>query len=191
MAVRPDILMLDEPFAGLDAEARASLLEDAVSALRSETRATLVVVHDRAEAWALADRLFVLIDGRLVAAAPPRQVLEAPPTAEVARFLGYDGSLEQEGSILLTRPPHVRLDPAGPLMARVKRAIALEDGVRLELDLERGRLYTIAPLPGPRPGESVRVRVQGGARFPLDAGAAARRAQEAEVPPGVPHDRRP
>jgi ABC-type sulfate/molybdate transport systems ATPase subunit len=169
MAVRPDILMLDEPFAGLDAEARASLVEDAVSALRSDTRATLVVVHDRAEAWALADRLFVLIDGRLAASGPPRQVLEDPPTAEVARFLGYDGSLEQDGAILLTRPPNVQLDPTGPLMARVKRAVALEDGVRLELELERGRLYTIAALPGPRPGESVRVRVHGGASFPTGA----------------------
>jgi ABC-type sulfate/molybdate transport systems ATPase subunit len=169
MAVSPDILMLDEPFAGLDAEARASLLEDAVSALRSQTRATLVVVHDRAEAWALADRLFVLIDGRLVAAGPPREVLENPPTAEVARFLGYDGSLAQAGGVLLTRPPHVRLDPSGPLMARVKRAVALEDGVRLELELEGGRLYTVAPVPGPRPGDAVRVRVRGGARFPSAA----------------------
>ncbi|MBV9414005.1 MAG: ABC transporter ATP-binding protein, partial [Solirubrobacterales bacterium] len=55
IAVQPDVLLLDEPFAGLDAEVRASLLEDALSALRSTTRATLVVVHDRAEAWALAD----------------------------------------------------------------------------------------------------------------------------------------
>ena len=71
IAVRPDVLMLDEPFAGLDAEVRANLLEDALSALRSSTRATLVVVHDRAEAWALADRLLILIDGRLVASGRP------------------------------------------------------------------------------------------------------------------------
>jgi hypothetical protein len=59
------------------------------------------------------------------------------------------------------------LDPAGPLQGRVTRAVALEDGVRLELEFEHGRLYTVAPLPAPRPGDSVRVRVDGGARFPL------------------------
>jgi ABC-type sulfate/molybdate transport systems ATPase subunit len=176
MAVRADILMLDEPFAGLDPESRASLLEDAVSALHSETQATLVVVHDRAEAWALADRLLVLIDGRLVASGPPREVLDAPPTAEVARFLGYDGALEQGREVLLTRPPHVSLDPTGPLQARVTRATALEDGVRLELELEGGRLYTVAPLPAPRPGDTVRVRINGGARFP-----AARSEKVGEV----------
>jgi ABC-type sulfate/molybdate transport systems ATPase subunit len=173
LAVRPDILMLDEPFAGLDAETRANLLEDAVSTLRSSTRATLVVVHDRAEAWALADRLLILIGGELAAAGPPRQLLEHPPSPLVARFLGFDGSLEEDGQLLLTRPPHVALDPAGPLCARVRRAIALEDGVRLELELDHGRLYTIAPLPSPRVGDTIRVRVDGGARFPLTQSPSA------------------
>jgi ABC-type multidrug transport system ATPase subunit len=187
MAVRADILMLDEPFAGLDPEARASLLEDAVSALRSDTRATLVVVHDRAEAWALADRLLVLIDGRLVASGPPRDLLEAPPTAEVARFLGFDGALEDAGETILTRPPHVKLDQAGPLRGRVTRSIPLEDGARVEIELEHGRLYTVAALPAPRPGETVRVRLAGGVRFPAGGGSP----QEAEVAPAVPQDRRP
>jgi ABC-type sulfate/molybdate transport systems ATPase subunit len=166
IAVQPDILMLDEPFAGLDAEARATLLEDAASALRSDTRATLVVVHDRAEAWALAQHLLILIDGQLVASGPPRELLEHPPNALVARFLGFDGRLTDGAHTLLTRPPNVVLDPAGPFTARVTRAIPLEDGVRLELELENGRLYTVAPLPPPQPGDTVRIRIDGGARFP-------------------------
>jgi ABC-type sulfate/molybdate transport systems ATPase subunit len=167
IAVRPDVLLLDEPFAGLDAEVRSSLLEDALSALRSTTRATLVVVHDRAEAWALADRLLILLDGRLVASGPPRDLLKRPPSVAVARFLGFDGSLKDGHELLLTRPPHVTLDPAGELEARVTRTVALEDGVRLELELDHGRLYAVAPLPAPRTGDTVRIRIDGGARFPL------------------------
>jgi ABC-type sulfate/molybdate transport systems ATPase subunit len=169
LAVGPDILLLDEPFAGLDAETRAHLLEDAVSALRSSARATLVVVHDRAEAWALADRLLILLDGRLAASGSPRALLEHPPSESVARFLGFDGSLTGDGETLLTRPRHVSLDPDGPLGARVVRSIPLEDGARLELELDHGRLYTVAPIPGPRAGELVRVRVHGGVRFPTSA----------------------
>ena len=167
IAVRADVLMLDEPFAGLDAEVRANLLEDALSALRSTTRATLVVVHDRAEAWALADRLLILLDGRLVASGPPRELLERPPSVAVARFLGFDGRLEDGDQLVLTRPPHVALDSGGPLEARVMRAVPLEDGVRLELELDHGLLYAVSPLPAPRIGDAVRVRIDGGARFPL------------------------
>jgi ABC-type sulfate/molybdate transport systems ATPase subunit len=165
MAVEPDVLLLDEPFAGLDAEVRAGLLEDALSALRSDTRATLVVVHDRAEAWALADRLLILTDGRLVADGSPRELLEHPPTPAVARFLGYDGSLSDGGETVLTRPPHVVLDPAGPYDATVTHATAVEDGFRLELTLETGRVYAVAPLPAPRVGDAVSLRIDGGVRF--------------------------
>jgi len=194
LAVRPDILMLDEPFAGLDAEARNNLLEDAVSVLRSPTRATLVVVHDRVEAWALADRLAILIDGELVASGPPRDLLERPPSVTVARFLGFDGTLEQGAEVTLTRAPHVRLDLDGPLAARVTRAVMLEDGVRLELELEHGRLYTVAALPAPKVGERVRVRVEGGVKFPAQGetrgGDPPAEAQET-VAPGPAHERSP
>ena len=167
IAVQPDVLMLDEPFAGLDAEVRANLLEDALSALRSADRATLVVVHDRAEAWALADRLLVLIDGVVLADGPPGELLSAPPDAVVARFLGYDGELRcDDGSLLLTRPSHVALDPTGPLRARVTRVIPTEDGARVELALDQGTLSATVDGPPPGAGASVGVALRGGVRFP-------------------------
>ena len=184
IAVRPDVLLLDEPFAGLDAEVRSNLLEDALSALRSSTRATLVVVHDRAEAWALADRLLILLDGRLAASGPPRDLLDRPPTVAVARFLGFDGSLEHGGELLLTRPAHVVLDPAGPLEARVSRATPLEDGARLELELDHGRVYAVAPLPAPCTGDAARIRIDGGARFPLRETSA--QLETPTYPPATP-----
>jgi ABC-type multidrug transport system ATPase subunit len=166
LAVRPDVLMLDEPFAGLDAATRAALLDDTGTALRAAASAAIVVVHDRAEAWALADRLLILLEGRLVAEGPPRELLEQPPTPEVARFLGFDGTLTQtNGELLLTRAQHVVVDRAGPLTGRVVRVIPVEDGVRLELELPSGRVFAFAPLPGPTKGETVALRVAGGVSF--------------------------
>ena len=165
LAVAPDVLMLDEPFAGLDAEARSELLADVAHVLRAPDRATLVVVQARAAAWALADRLLVLIDGRLVADGPPGELLARPPSALVARFLGYDGELTDGDEIVLTRAAHVALDPGGELTARVARVTPTEDGARLELALPGGRLFARCEGPPPPPGDSVRVTLQGGVRF--------------------------
>jgi ABC-type cobalamin/Fe3+-siderophores transport system ATPase subunit len=178
IAVAPDVLLLDEPFAGLDAGARGALLEDAATVLRAPGRATLVVVHDRAEAWAIADRLLIVLNGRLVAAATPRELLEQPPTPEVARFLGYDGMLREEGTLVLTRPPDVLLDPAGPLRGTVTRVTGLEDGMRVQIALEGGQVYAIAPLGGPGIGEVVGVSLRGGVRF---AQTGERQASEGEA----------
>ena len=166
LALEADALLLDEPFAGLDAPARAELLYDAASALRDARRATLVVVHDRAEAWALADRVVVLLDGAVAADGPPAAVFGRPPTPAVAAFVGFAGRLEEPGTLRLLRPQDVALDEDGPLRARVTRLVPVEDGVRVELALEHGRLVALAPAPGPAPGAEVGVRLLGGVTFP-------------------------
>jgi ABC-type nitrate/sulfonate/bicarbonate transport system ATPase subunit len=166
LALEADALLLDEPFAGLDPPTRAELLYDAASALRDPRRATLVVVHDRAEAWALADRVLVMLDGRIAADGPPGAVFVEPPTPEVAVFVGFAGRLEEPGAVRLLRPQDVALDEDGPLRARVTRLVPVEDGVRVELALDHGRLVATAPAPGPEPDAEVGVRLLGGVRFP-------------------------
>jgi ABC-type sulfate/molybdate transport systems ATPase subunit len=166
LALAPDALLLDEPFAGLDVPTRAELLYDAASALRAADRATLVVVHDRAEAWALADRVAVMLGGRIAAEGAPRAVLTRPPSPEVAEFVGFIGRLERPGEVLLLRPADVALAEDGPLRARVARLVPVEEGVRVELVLDAGRLVALAPAPGPSLGAEVGVRVEGGVSFP-------------------------
>jgi ABC-type sulfate/molybdate transport systems ATPase subunit len=166
LAVRPDVLLLDEPFAGLDPTARADVLYDLAPILRDPVRATCVVVHDRAEAWALADRVLVLIDGRLAAAGPPEQVLEPPPTPAVARFLGFTGEVRDGNEIVMARGGQVALDPTGPYEGRVERRIPIEDGVRLEISLPTGRLACTAGRDAPPVGATIRLRIDGGIHFP-------------------------
>ncbi|MET0686342.1 MAG: ATP-binding cassette domain-containing protein [Solirubrobacteraceae bacterium] len=166
LALEAGVLLLDEPFAGLDAPARADLLEDAGAALAHPERAVAVVLHDRAEAWALADRVLVLLDGRPAAAGATREVLEQPPAPDVAGFLGFTGWLAQAGGVRMLRPSHVTLDPAGDVAATVVRRIPVEEGFRLELELPGGRLQAPAPLDAPGPGEVVRLRLAGGVEFP-------------------------
>jgi ABC-type sulfate/molybdate transport systems ATPase subunit len=167
VALEADALLLDEPFAGLDAPTRAELLRDAGTALRAPGRATLVVLHDRAEAWALADRLLVLLDGGVAADGPPRTILEHPPTLRVAQFLGFTGRIEEPGgAVRAFRPAQVAFDDHGDVAGRVTRRIPEEDGVLCDISVEGGTLQARAPYPGPDEGQDVRLRIDGGVRFP-------------------------
>jgi ABC-type sugar transport system ATPase subunit len=166
LALRSDGLLLDEPFAGLDPPTRAELLSDTSAALRDADRATMVVVHDRAEAWALADRLVVLLDGRVAAQGAPDEVLERPDSIEVAKFLGFTGRVrESDDLVRYLRPAQVALDDAGPLHGRIARRMPEEDGVLCEVELEQGELQVRSSYPGPLVDERVTLRVDGGVVF--------------------------
>jgi ABC-type sulfate/molybdate transport systems ATPase subunit len=171
LAVRPDVLLLDEPFAGLDAESHGALVEDSTTALRTAASATVVVVHERADAWALADRVAVLLDGRLAAVDTPEKLLAEPPSATVARFLGYDGQLRSGGTVTLTRARHVAVVDDGDLEATVLRVVRREDGARVQLGLDAGTVWTQVDRDGAEPirltpGDRVRARLLGGVTFP-------------------------
>ena len=89
-AARPELLLLDEPFAGLDAPTRAQLLEDFARILSEARPTTILVTHDRSEALRLADRVAVLIDGRLRQWGAPQDVFSAPADQQVAEFVGVE-----------------------------------------------------------------------------------------------------
>ncbi|MGH7611962.1 MAG: ABC transporter ATP-binding protein [Candidatus Dormibacteria bacterium] len=88
LAVRPRLLLLDEPFSGLDPSLRAAVREDVRSILANSGVTTLLVTHDQEEALAVADRVAVLRRGVVAQMGTPEQVYLEPRDLELALFLG-------------------------------------------------------------------------------------------------------
>ena len=86
LAIAPDLLLLDEPFAALDAPTREALGDDLLPLLRETATTTVLVTHDRDEALEMGDRLGVILDGRLVQVDRPEDVVAAPANEAVAAF---------------------------------------------------------------------------------------------------------
>jgi iron(III) transport system ATP-binding protein len=94
LAIRPKIVLLDEPFASLDAHLRASVRAD-VQALLAETGITgVLVTHDQDEALSTADRVAVLRDGQIAQCDAPQDLYDRPADADIARFIGDANLLE-------------------------------------------------------------------------------------------------
>ena len=88
LAHRPQVLLMDEPFGALDAKIREELRRTIRQIQRELDIATILVTHDQEEAFALADRIGVMHQGRLLECGPPDELYMRPATRFVATFLG-------------------------------------------------------------------------------------------------------
>ncbi|MFF4909575.1 ABC transporter ATP-binding protein [Streptomyces sp. NPDC001260] len=134
LAPRPRLLMLDEPLGQLDRSLRERLVVELRELFGRLGTTVLAVTHDQGEAFALADRVVVMRDGRIAQSGTPLEVWQRPADEFVARFLGFDNVVEgtvageaadtpwgkvpvpedapQGTCTLLVRPAGVRLVPA-------------------------------------------------------------------------------
>ncbi len=133
LAPRPRVMLLDEPFSGLDSSLRHQIRDDTLHVLKESGTATLMVTHDPEEAMFMADKVALMRDGAAVQQGTPGELYFSPHDAFVASFFGevnrLDGRIEAghvptplgqicapdlpEGAEveILIRPEALRLDP--------------------------------------------------------------------------------
>jgi molybdate transport system ATP-binding protein len=110
LAAQPQLLLLDEPLAALDARTRLDVRSELRRQLADFSGPTLLITHDALDAMVLADRLLVIEDGRIVQQGSPAEVARRPETNYVARLVGlnlYRGA---------RRGTHVIVDGGGSLI---------------------------------------------------------------------------
>jgi ABC-type sulfate/molybdate transport systems ATPase subunit len=139
LAVPPRVLLLDEPFAALDATTRSDLVADLRGILTDLDVTTILVTHDRDEAAALADRTLLLVAGEVRQEGRTSAVLGAPADADCARLVGFGNVL---GPAVTGLPTTVVARPEHTL-ALASAADALPGALVVE-----GRLHRVVPLGG-------------------------------------------
>jgi thiamine transport system ATP-binding protein len=175
LAVQPRLLLLDEPLSALDAGLRERLAADLREILRAAGTTALMVTHDHVEAFAVADRLAVMRDGRLVQHGDIAEVWREPADPDTALFLGYARVLDGPAALRVLEAAGVPAPSRAPAVAVRRSAVTLaEDGalhgvvlsvratpeqVRLVVDVEGvGELDAVASLGRPPgPGDAVRL----------------------------------
>ena len=189
LASSPDLLLLDEPMAALDARTRIDVRATLREHLGAFAGPTLLVTHDPLEAMVLADRLVVLEHGRVVQDAAPADVARRPATPYVARLVGlnlYRGQDRGDGRVALDGGGTLVTLPGGdgaarPVTLAVRPSAIALHAARPEAASPRnvwpGRVSGMEPL-----GDRVRLRVAGPPDALVDLTAAA--VAELRVQPG-------
>jgi iron(III) transport system ATP-binding protein len=122
LAIKPSLVLLDEPFSSLDASLRATIRADVTSLLRAAGTTAILVTHDQDEALSIADQVAVLRDGKIAQCGGPKDLYRNPADPDLARFVGeanlVDGTLTN-GSVATV---------LGPLTARAATGGTLAPG---------------------------------------------------------------
>ncbi|HKY84533.1 MAG TPA: ABC transporter ATP-binding protein [Anaerolineales bacterium] len=135
LAPSPDLLLMDEPLAALEEDLRVELREEIRRLQTDEQIPIVLVTHNVAEAYSLADRLVVILAGQVVQAGEREEVFRHPATPEVARLVGMTNLLE--GTVDGYEAGHVLISWRGtrlraPLGRPIARGTATRFGIRPE-----------------------------------------------------------
>jgi tungstate transport system ATP-binding protein len=151
LALRAPVTLLDEPLAGIDRSARTQLLADLPRLLATFAATTVLVTHDREEAFRLADRLVVVIKGEVKAAGAKGAVYAHPPDRETAELLGY--------TVLPANGRHVAISPGGLQLGEgsITYLLAVEQVIDMG-----NHLHVV----GTTEGKTVDLRIPVGASLP-------------------------
>ncbi|WP_291690230.1 ABC transporter ATP-binding protein [Bradyrhizobium sp.] len=147
LALRPQVLLLDEPLAALDKKLRESTQLELMELQRRLGMTFIIVTHDQEEAMTMASRIGVMDAGRLDQVASPRQVYEAPASRWIAEFIGdinlFDGqvtSREDHRIVVATRD-------AGTIVAAEPRQPVTRTTLAVAIRPEKVKLSRRGPAP--------------------------------------------
>jgi len=115
IAIKPKLLLLDEPLSNLDARLRVQMRAE-IRRIQSETGLTVVLVtHDQDEALEMSDDMVLMRAGRIMQQGSPQDVFRGPANRFVADFLGYENFVTAaDGRAIAIRPEHLEVSAATP-----------------------------------------------------------------------------
>ncbi len=181
LAPDPALLLLDEPFSNLDTDTRQQLAAELRALLKASGATVLMVTHDQAEAFTMADRIGVMDGGRILQWDCAEALYRRPVDRFVAGFIGRGTlvtaaavGLGRGGDVLL-RPHALRPDPLGPVEAELVAlafrgpghvlGLRLGGGAVVEIDLDDADLPAVRGL---APGAPLRLRLADDALVAFD-----------------------
>lgn len=183
IAVRPKVLLFDEPLAALDAKLRDRLRLEIGQLLRELGITAVYVTHDQAEAMALGDRIAVMQAGRIAQLATPREIYHCPTSTFVADFIGAVNRLEVHATLADRRLRVSGGELHAPHLAGVAAVYCRPEDVQIvtadSADL-RGKVRQSIFL-----GQSQRLLIDLGDSTCLQVETASRRQWRAEEPIGL------
>jgi putative spermidine/putrescine transport system ATP-binding protein len=179
LILKPEILLMDEPFSALDAKIRVQMREE-LKRIQMELKITvLFVTHDQEEAMSISDRIVVMSRGKFEQTDTPAQVYDCPKNRFVAEFMGDMNFLSDgDGGHIAVRPENITLEPAGggQLAGKIVTIMVLGHFLEINMDTPQGTVRVFMPREfgsGHKVGDEVGIAFGRHQLFPQGGGTCA------------------
>jgi putative spermidine/putrescine transport system ATP-binding protein len=174
LILKPQILLMDEPFSALDAKIRVQMREE-LKKIQMELGITvLFVTHDQEEAMSISDRIVVMSRGKFEQTDTPAEVYDHPKNRFVAEFMGDMNFLSDgSGGFIAVRPENLTLEipGRGHLEGRISTIMVLGHFLEINVDTTQGPVKAFMPREfggGHRVGDDVGIVIGRHQLFPAD-----------------------
>lgn len=140
LAAAPRLLLLDEPFSGLDERLRMEMGDLVRKLHREKGLTTVLVTHDKQEALKLSDRIAFMSSGRILQYDTPRKIYRHPVNREVAEYFGRMNYIRNEEGEAGVRPFDIRIVPSGN-DCQIEGVVFMGGTVEVKLSSPNGAVY--------------------------------------------------
>jgi putative spermidine/putrescine transport system ATP-binding protein len=187
LILKPEILLMDEPFSALDAKIRVQMREE-LKRIQMELKITvLFVTHDQEEAMSISDRIVVMSRGKFEQTDTPAEVYDHPRNRFVAEFMGDMNFLSDgRGGHIAVRPENLTLEAsgAGQLQGRISTIMVLGHFLEINMDTPQGPVRAFMPREfggGRKVGDEVGISIGRHQLFPPRGGTVGGSLSAAEL----------
>jgi len=110
MALNPELILLDEPFSGIDTMLKSQIQKELLSILKSTQKTAIIVTHDSSEAMAMSDKIIYLEEGKIMQYDTPQNIYKNPKTKTIAKSFGVANFIKKENKEYCVRVNQCTLD---------------------------------------------------------------------------------
>ena len=113
MALNPELILLDEPFSGIDTMLKAKIQKELLEILKSTHKTAIIVTHDASEAMAMSDKIIYLEDGKIMQYDTPQNIYKYPKTKSIAKSFGVANFIKKDAKEYCIRVDECKLGDKG------------------------------------------------------------------------------
>lgn len=146
LALNPELILLDEPFSGIDTMLKAKIQKELLEILKSTHKTAIIVTHDASEAMSMSDKIIYLEDGEIKQYDTPQEIYRTPKTKNVAKSFGVANFIERDGIEYCVRVDECSLGETGEFKVKIVNQDYQGDKYILDVEFEDNIFTVYSPV---------------------------------------------